>query len=460
MTSLVRTPRIRIGWKVYAFWLALRGIWKIGVLAVRWPKVSLGIVGSLSLFHALSVLAVSWGWTAVSLGASVVALLAVVAFLRHLRLADRTPRQRVKTAVRGVWVYRREWRAAMKFAGLAQVDLGEEFLPTLVSVKSEGLMDRVRLRMLPGQTAADYGKAAERLAQTFDAREVRVRTVPRRAHFLDLLVLTGDPLETPVKPLSPPDVDLEAVPVGLREDGRSFSLRVLYSHILVAGVTGSGKGSVIWSLLLGLAPAVREGRVKIFAIDPKGGMELALGQPLFAKFIHGDPEEIAEFLDSAVEAMKKRASELRGRTRKLVPTSKPGEELVVVVVDEIAALTAYVQDAALRRRIANALSMLLSQGRAVGVVVIAATQDARKEVLGMRDLFPTRVALRTAEAGQADLILGQGARERGARSEAISEDTPGVGYAVVDDQPEPVRVRFAHMTDARIQRAVREEVAV
>jgi S-DNA-T family DNA segregation ATPase FtsK/SpoIIIE len=175
------------------------------------------------------------------------------------------------------------------------------------------------------------------------------------------------------------------------------------------------------------------------------------GLPLFSKFVYGPPEEIAEALDKAVTAMQKRADRLRGTTRKLVPSVD--EPLFVIVVDEIASLTAYVQEAAMRRRIGNALSMLLSQGRAVGYTVIAATQDARKETLGMRDLFPSRVALRTAEANQVDLILGQGARERGARSDAISEHMPGVGYAVVDDMPEPVRVRFAHVTDARIERA-------
>jgi hypothetical protein len=38
-----------------------------------------------------------------------------------------------------------------------------------------------------------------------------------------------------------------------------------------------------------------------------------------------------------------------------------------------AALTGYVNDRDVKRRIANALSLLLSQGRAVGVTVLAAT---------------------------------------------------------------------------------------
>jgi S-DNA-T family DNA segregation ATPase FtsK/SpoIIIE len=83
--------------------------------------------------------------------------------------------------------------------------------------------------------------------------------------------------------------------------------------------------------------------------------------------------------------------------------------------------------------------------------VVAATRDARKEVVGMRDLFPLRVALRTAEPAQADLILGRGAHDRGARTGAIPDSSPGIGYVYAEDSPEPVRVRFSYADDARIR---------
>ena len=451
--QLVRTPHIRVPWPLYIAGMAVKVTWTVIRLAVRHPKATLGALLLAGAWWTVAGAAAVYGWLLVGPLTLTVTVLALAAGRRHLADTEggTRPRPPLRAVARAALVYRRDWRAAMKGAGLTTQDRGQERLPTLLSVTTDDGRDVIRLRMLPGQTPGDYSKVAERIAQTFDAREVRVRTVPRRAHLLDLMVITVDVLDHPVRPVSTGHVDLEAIEVGMREDGSPFHLRVLYSHLLVAGLTGSGKGSVIWSLLLGLAPAVRSGHVKILAIDPKGGMELAAGQPLFHGFIHGPPEEIAEALDSAVAGMQRRADRLRGVTRKLVPT--PADPLIVIVVDEIASLTAYVQDASLRRRIGNALSMLLSQGRAVGYSVICATQDARKETLGMRDLFPSRVALRTAEAGQVDLILGQGARDRGARADAISEHTPGVGYCVLDDMPEPVRVRFAHVTDARIERA-------
>src|SRR4029079_15719398 len=95
-----------------------------------------------------------------------------------------------------------------------------------------------------------------------------------------------------------------------------------------------------------------------------------------------------------------------------------------------------------------------SQGRAVGVSVVGAVQDPRKEIVTMRDLFPTRVALRLTEADPVGLVLGQGARDRGARCDQIPESLPGVGYVGLDGVAEPVRVRFAHITDEDIAQTV------
>jgi DNA segregation ATPase FtsK/SpoIIIE-like protein len=95
------------------------------------------------------------------------------------------------------------------------------------------------------------------------------------------------------------------------------------------------------------------------------------------------------------------------------------------MIDELAAL-AYVNERDLRRRIENALGLLLSQGRAGGVTVVGAIQDPRKDVLPDRDLFPVRVALRLTESEQIHLVLGPGAWDRGARCDQIPHSLPGV----------------------------------
>lgn len=442
---------------VVALWL-LRRLGRLLVWLVKHPVTCAALAACAGMWWL-----VAWALAELGPGATAAAAGFVVGLLGLWALLspgtfDRLLETPVRSRWRKVSRYRREWQPAMVCSGLA-ID-GGRLLPTLLRVRSSAVVDVVRVHMLPGQTVEDWQKAAPRLAQTFGVPEVRAQQVRGNVQHLDLWCLTGDPLAAPV-PVPEPiatAAGLQAVPVGAREDGTPFRLRLLHSHLLVAGVTGAGKGSVIWSLLVGVVPAIRAGLVKVWAVDPKGGMELAAGAPLFDRFCHGDPEQVAELLDAAVAGLRARADRLRGKTRKLTPTRR--DPLVLIVIDEVASLTSYVSDAQLRRRITNALAVLLSQGRAVGVTVVAATQDARKETLSMRDLFPNRVALRAAEPEQADMVLGRGARDRGARADKISEATPGVGYVVVDDQPQPVRVRFAHVTDDHIDRLVATELAL
>jgi DNA segregation ATPase FtsK/SpoIIIE, S-DNA-T family len=122
----------------------------------------------------------------------------------------------------------------------------------------------------------------------------------------------------------------------------------------------------------------------------------------------------------------------------------------VIVVDEVAFLTAYQPDKRLRERALAAIATLTTQGRAVGYSVVAALQDPRKDVLTIRNLFPDRIAMRLDGPEQVDMVLGDGARDRGATADQISTD-PGVGagvaYVRLESDPDPVRVRAAWVSD-------------
>ncbi|GAA2721520.1 FtsK/SpoIIIE domain-containing protein [Cellulomonas aerilata] len=266
----------------------------------------------------------------------------------------------------------------------------------------------------------------------------------------------------PFEPADPPV--LKSLPLARGEDGQVHRVRILGAHLLIVGATGAGKGSVLWSLISALAAGIRDQLVQVWAIDPKGGMERAAGAPLFARFVYGDTPDggddtgyevqFAQVLEDAVTVMRRRQSALRGRARLHTPTT--AEPLIVVIIDELASLTAYINDRDAKRRIIAALSLLLSQGRAVGVSVVGAVQDPRKDIISMRDLFPTRILLRVTEPEHVALTLGQGARDRGATADLIDDATPGVAYIGQDGVPEAARVRFTHVTDDDITALVQQ----
>ena len=215
-----------------------------------------------------------------------------------------------------------------------------------------------------------------------------------------------------------------------------------------SGCHRGGQGLVLWSLIARLAPHVKTGRVRLCVIDPKGGMELGAGAPMFSMFCHHTGEPTLELLRQLVALMQTRANRLRGHTRLHTPSTT--EPLIVVVIDEIAALTAYVTDRKLRTEIEQLLGLLLSQGRAVGISVVAAVQDPAKDTLPVRQLFTVRIGLRMTEATQTAMVLGQGARDAGAECDLIADATPGVGYVMIDGTADPIRVRAFHVTDRDI----------
>ena len=211
---------------------------------------------------------------------------------------------------RGWFVYRHRWPAAMDTAGLATSWRGTDLEPHRPRRHVSTLtVDRVRVRMLPGQTVEDYAAVGDRLAQTFGATAVRVRSVPQRPHHVELWLLTADPLTAVVEPLPVDDQALTAgLPLALAEDGQHVAAAA--GRLPRPGRRRDRCREGVGDLVAAAAPGPARsgsGLVQVWAVDPKGGMELAAGRSLFARFCHGDSDTAAGY-----EADVRRAS---SRTR-------------------------------------------------------------------------------------------------------------------------------------------------
>jgi S-DNA-T family DNA segregation ATPase FtsK/SpoIIIE len=349
------------------------------------------------------------------------------------------------------WRYRRRWAPVMTISGLAPFYQGRIILPVLGKVRSTRYTDRVQVRLVSGQSAAQVADVADNLAHGFGAILCRVRTAKSGAVLLEFVrrdALAQVVAPAPVRAYP----DLRALEVGRREDGLPWLVRLHGTHVLVAGATGAGKASLLWGLVRAMSPLMHDGLVRVLAADPKL-MELAFGRLIFDT--HGDyaadPAAIANMLEHAVADMQRRAARFAGYQRDHTPTRE--HPFTVILVDEVAFLTAYQPDRNLRERIMNALATLTTQGRAVGYCVVAALQDPRKDVLTIRNLFPDRIAMRLDEPEQTDMVLGDGARDRGAACELISSHPAtgaGVAFVRLEADPDPVRVRAGWVSDADI----------
>ena len=352
--------------------------------------------------------------------------------------------------------YQRQWSQITHATGLITADhKGTTRMPRIVRVRSTWCWDTVVVRMTKGQTQADYENVLDRLANAYRARRATLRTLKpgtvaldfqRREPFDELFVTAPDFTADPTS------VNLARLTIGRDEYGRHFALDLVNGlHILLAGATGAGKGSFEWGLIRALAPMVREGTVRLWVIDPKGGMEFGAGQAMFHRFAD-NPDDGLKVTREYIDTLDDRKEHL-GRRGIRTHTPSVDQPLDVLICDELAAMTAYA-DRDLSREFEPLLSKALTQYRAVGGRIVAATQEPTKDTVPMRGLFPTRIALRLDQESYVDMTLGEGMRDKGAFADQIPEFLPGVAYVKQDGKREPLRVRAGYTSDTDIAELV------
>jgi S-DNA-T family DNA segregation ATPase FtsK/SpoIIIE len=316
--------------------------------------------------------------------------------------------------------------------GAAGGDGPRRVVPRLVRAGCANGVETLRLRLAPGQTLDDLDRAAPALAAAWGAHAARVAPHGPSGALVTLALrdalayasATPHPDQTTTTARHP----LAGVELGRALSGSPWAADARV-HTLVAGMTGAGKGSVMWSLLVALAPAVKAGTVRLVGVDLKAGMELTHAPALFSALATTGEQAVA-VLEREADLLTRRADEMAGTARFHTPTLECPH--VLVVVDELAALTAYITDPVLRRRADAALRVLLTQGRAPGWSVWAWVQDPRKDTVPMRNLFPQMIGLRLKDAFETEMVLGEAAT-RTAPCHRITPRHPGTGYAVTED---------------------------
>jgi hypothetical protein len=186
--------------------------------------------------------------------------------------------------------------------------------------------------------------------------------------------------------------------IGVREN-RKFIWYDLASepHVLVAGKSQSGKSNLVNGIIATLVSNRTPDELRIVLVDQKGGIEFTHWSEL--------PHLLWEMCKTVdgVEPLLKRLSSVMKRRMSLLERSKakdiaaynarvgPNEQLarVLLVIDE---MSTFVGLGALTEEIHNLIMLLASQGRAVGIHVIAATQHPEVRVIPGR--IKTNMAVR------------------------------------------------------------------
>ncbi|GLY35249.1 cell division protein FtsK [Amycolatopsis sp. NBRC 101858] len=333
---------------------------------------------------------------------------------------------------------------------------GEELFPRVTRLRSYSpSVDVVTMALARGQARRSIEENLERLADTL--RVQRIAFEHPEPGYVALIIERTEPftetIPAPEMPEETDAVDIDDIYVGETEYGTDWRLG-LRSHLFIAGATGAGKNSIVFSELRALAPLIRDGLVRLWICDPKQLEFRKLGDAGVAYRYADTEQDCADLVEEYVADLRAVQQSFAGTGRRKIEVSRE-TPLNLLIIDEIGALLAY-GDGTIARNLRKLLAIVGSQGRATGHFMTALVQEPAKDVVPVRELFPTRVCLRVTAQSHVDMVLGEGARLRGALADEIPNvpDTAGIGYVIRQRTRVPQRVRAAYVDDREIDELI------
>ncbi|MDG4790241.1 FtsK/SpoIIIE domain-containing protein [Micromonospora sp. WMMD1102] len=261
------------------------------------------------------------------------------------------------------------------------------------------------------------------------------------------LPLRGDPQPDTV-PVGPIMSIFDPVFLGIDEFGQPVYLPMMYRNILIGGEPGAGKSSLL-NTIVGHAALSTD--VRLCLLDGKQ-VELGLWKDAADVFVGPNIGHAIRTLIRVQRVMDNRYTFLLSRRRRKVgPNDLFGQ--ILVAVDEIAYFSATAGDDKTQKLFAALLRDIVARGRAVGIIVAAATQRPSSDIIppSLRDLFAWRFAGRCTNDVSSDIVLGHGWYARGFSANSIDPDNQGEGFLIAEGGM-PNRVKAAYMTDMDIIR--------
>ncbi len=347
------------------------------------------------------------------------------------------------------WVFRSMWlkRRFQQAVVDAKLITERNKIPVAYRVRQVPGGDQLLVVVPPGGRVSDLEAAAESIAVSMGAREVRITRRPEDARLADVLVVRRDPLvELAALPWPWRDLLTQTlwapVPVGVDENGNVVEMSLPEHNLLLGGEPGAGKSAALSQLV---AAAALDPQSYLWLLDGKL-VELAVWRDAASATVGVDVDEAIDLLREVQRHMDHRYAELlEQRARKIHPLS--GHPLHVVVCDELAHYLT-VGDRKQTAAFTDVLRDLVSRGRAAGVIVVAATQKPSSDVVptSIRDLFGYRWAFRCASPQASDTILGQGWSSQGYNAAHIDPGMRGVGW-LLHEGGIPIRLRAYYLDD-------------
>ena len=283
---------------------------------------------------------------------------------------------------------------------------------------------------------------------------------------LDLTVLKVEmskarPKPWPLRKAGAADV-FGVLPFGTDQRGQPVGIPLAESNMLIGSLPGAGKTASLRCVLLGCA---LDPSVELHIHELKGSGDLEAFERIAHRYGSGVDDDTVgaalEGLRGLLAELGRRAGklkQLRESARDLVPDAKVTRELadrrglglhpLVFVVDEAQELFSHPDHGA---EAGDLAVKIIKRGRALGVVLILATQRPDKDSLptGVSANVGTRFCLRVMGQVENDMVLGTSSYRNGIRATSFTRSDRGIGYLVgATDAPVVVRAYYLDAADS------------
>lgn len=248
-------------------------------------------------------------------------------------------------------------------------------------------------------------------------------------------------------PVQVPPVGLsmfDPVYIGIDEHGHAVSVPMVFRNMLIGGEPGSGKSTLLNSVV---AHAALSTDCRLCLLD---GKQVELWQWHKCADVFVGPNIVKALatlrrLQTVMDNRYNYLAECERRKIDRVDTFRP----VLLAIDEIAYYSATIGDKKTQDGFSQLLRDLVARGRAVGIIVVAATQRPSADIIptSLRDLFAWRFAGRCTTDSSSDIVLGHGWAARGWSANTISPTNQGAGLLIAEGGM-PQFIKTAYLTDA------------
>ncbi len=240
------------------------------------------------------------------------------------------------------------------------------------------------------------------------------------------------------------------LPFGTDQRGRNVDLTLMYDNVLIGAMPGMGK---TFSLRTPLLAAALDPLAELLIWELKGTGDLAPLKKVAADYGSGpDDETAAAALDSiryVHKDLERRAKVISSLPKDKCPENKVipalaanrslGLHPLVLAIDECQELFSH---DTYGKEAGSLCTAIIKRGRALGVILLLATQRPDKESLppAISANVGTRFCLRVMGQIENDMILGTSMYKNGIRATSFTKSDKGIGYLVgAADDPQIVR---------------------